>query len=209
MSFSHDDLARLRPYLFHLTARENLNRIRQLWQLQSAAQTATHAGRLDVLQTPRRRHVAVLLDGEAVLLRDQAPLHKGNMQLEAAWSFERFVGYLNERVFFWPGDEYGPISYGVRHFERYEEEAPVILRVPFVATLEANPNVTPLFCRYNSGSPRWSRGKAAPRGGSTFVTAAVAPFRASQVVEVTVPDTVSLPSEVMIGPHPCGPWEPF
>jgi hypothetical protein len=153
--------------------------------------------------------VALTVEGETVLLRDQAPLHAGNMQLDSGWSFARFVRHLNDRVFFWPGGEGGPISYGLRHFGRYESEVPVILRVPFASLVAANPQLELLFCRYNSGSPRWSRGVAAPRGATTFVPAANAVFGPANVVEVTALNGVHLPNDSAQGQHPQGPWTPL
>jgi hypothetical protein len=150
--------------------------------------------------------VAVTVDGERVLLRDQAPLHARNMRLTDGWSFEQFLRHLNDRVFFWPGGTGGPISYGVRHFDRYEREAPVVVRVPFAELLAANPGITPELCRYNSGSPRWSRGLAAPRGRDTFATPDVATFAPAQVVEVTFPGRVRLPRFTEVASHPSGPW---
>jgi uncharacterized protein DUF7002 len=200
---------RLRPYLYHLTARENLARIRSTRRLESAATLMQRAGRIDLLDMRRREHVAVTVEDETVMLRDQAPLHAGNMQLDPGWSFAQFVRHLNKRVFFWPGVAGGPISYGLRHFGRYEPEAPVIFRVPFSSLVAANPQIELLFCRYNSGSPRWSRGIAAPRGATTFVRAADASFGPAHVVEVTAIDGVQLPNDITQGQLPQGPWSPF
>jgi uncharacterized protein DUF7002 len=196
----------LRPFLYHLTARENIEHIRHVRRLESAAVLARRAGQADLLEKRRSGHVAVHVDGTTVLLRDQAPLHSANMQLEPGWTFDRFVRCLNERVFFWPGREDGPIPHGLRHFGRYEAEKPVILRVPFDGLRRANPGFKPLFCRYNSGSPRWSRGVAAPRGAATFVRADDASFGPAQVVEVTALHGVDLPAETMCGERPSGPW---
>jgi hypothetical protein len=209
MAFTLDAVARLRPFLYHLTDWQNVPRIRRMRMLESATALATAAGRADVIAARRRGHVQLALEEEAVLLRDQAPLHVGNMRLDDGWTFEGFVRHLNDRVFFWPGTAAGPIDYGVRHYERYAAEHPALLRVPFRALLAANPTAEPQFCRYNSGSPRWSRGVAAPRGSATFVTAAVAQFSAAQVVEVTVPGSIVLPVDTMIGGQPTGPWEPL
>jgi hypothetical protein len=207
MSFTLDALARLRPFLYHLTSFDNLARIRRTGELESATRLVVRAGEHELLDTRRRGHVSLVVEGETVVLRDQAPLHAGNMRLEDGWTFARVVRHINNRVFFWPGAESGPISYGLRHFKRYEQESPVIVRVPFLALLQANVGVTPELCRYNSGSPRWSRGVAAPRGEKTFVKPDVAPFRAAQVVEVTFPNVVRLPRATSVGQRPGGPWE--
>src|SRR5687767_6744778 len=87
------------------------------------------AGRTSAVAQRRRDHFVVNVDGEAVHIRDQAPLHRGNVRLEGGWSFDDLVRAINGRVFFWPGTERGPINYGIRHFERYETEQPAILRV--------------------------------------------------------------------------------
>jgi len=67
-----------------------------------------------VLDTRRREHVWITLDGEPVMLRGQAPLHLGNMRLDDGWGFERFVRHLNDHVFFWPGGEVGTMMRTVR-----------------------------------------------------------------------------------------------
>src|SRR5687768_10866263 len=102
--------ASLRPFLYHLTAKENLARIVRTWRVESAVALADRAGRPDIVLARRRAHVPVEIAGETVLLRDQAPLHRGNMRLDEGWSFEQLVQHINERVFFWPGGADGPIS---------------------------------------------------------------------------------------------------
>src|SRR5439155_7137821 len=101
------------------------------------------------------------------VIRDQWPLYAGNIALEARCSFEDIIQLLNERVFFWPGWHTGPIGYGRRHFERYENESPAILRVPTEKLYAANSDASPQYCRYNSGLPRCSNGLGRPRGTST------------------------------------------
>src|SRR5687767_8113619 len=91
----------LRPYFYHLTATTNLGRLRQTSILESAASLARHAGRDELIGLRRKVHVPVTIDGQTVLLRDQGPLHEGNMLLEDGWTFERFVRHINEHVFFW------------------------------------------------------------------------------------------------------------
>src|SRR5205823_5203893 len=104
------------------------------------------------------------------------------------------------------GSASGPIDYGVRHFNRYEDEKPSILRISLASLAEANEGLQFEVCRYNSGSPRWSRGIPSPRGPSTFVRPASASFSASQIVEITVPGLVRLPWNVKIGLSPRGQW---
>ena len=164
---------------------------------------------MDLLQTPRRGHKPVTFEGRNIVIRDQDYLHKGNTGLSKGYSFEEFIGSLNGRVFFWPGTVSGPIVSGIRHFERYVEERPrpVILRLDFQLLLTANPGAVPLFCRYNSGSPRCSFGNKSPRGPNTFVTASEFKETASKVVEVTFNHEITLPPRAEYGANPRGPWK--
>ena len=164
------------------------------------------ANRVELASARRSSHCLLDVEGEVVLIRDQAPLYLGNMKLEAGWDFERFVLELNDHVFFWPGKEDRPISYGIRHFARYEQEDVRILRVPTVDLIETNGDSQPLVCKFNSGSPRWSRGQPSPRGSSTFVTLTHATFPAASVVEVTFRQQVELPTSTVISATPFGPW---
>ncbi len=206
MPFDSEAFAARRPYLFHLTARSNVARIRSTRRLHSMVVLAREAGREDLLNVRRREHVRLSVQGKAVHIRDQAPLHENNMSLDDGWTFAQFVRHLNERVFFWPGGASGPIAHGLRHFGRYREERPVLLRIPTDGLFTANRGARPLYCRYNSGSPRWSRGVASPRGSATFVPAGQAPFSPANVVEVAFMRGVSLPDGSELGNSPSGPW---
>lgn len=200
---------RLRPYLYHLTDERNLARIRRTRVLESAGSLASRAGLTEILDRRRREHRPILIDDEIVILRDQAPLHEGNMRLDEGWDFPRLVRHINDRVFFWPGGADGPISYGLRHFGRYESESPAIIRVRFDSFLDVNSGQQLRFSKCNSGSPRWSRGIPGSRGANTFVPPEEASFRPAHVVEVTVCGEVVLPDDTEIGARPGGPWSPF
>lgn len=205
MPFTSDEFRRARPFLFHLTARVNLDRIIRLMQIDCAATMYEDAEAPSPCD--RRRSATILnVDSEQVHIRDQAPLHRGNIRLEGGWSFARLLQELNRRVFFWPGTSVGPIAYGVRHFERYANERPVILRVPCADILAGNAKNLPFFCKYNSGSPRCTNGVGSPRGPATFVKCNKATFRPSQVVEVTFQRQVALPHSVEISDSPYGGW---
>jgi hypothetical protein len=206
MPFQLTNFASARPWLFHLTSRENLNRIRASRILQSSTRLRSLATNPPPLNGKRKNHLPLDVDGEAIFLRDQAPLHQGNMRLLDGWTFQDVIDDLNNRIFFWPGRATGPISYGIRHFERYEHERPIIIRISSADLFAVNSRRPPEFCRFNSGSPRCSGGVGSPRGAGTFVTAAVAEFTAGKVVEVTFRREISLPRQVEIGNFPLGPW---
>src|SRR6185503_5907064 len=198
MGIDIQEIVRLRPYLFHLTDTRNVERILRTRVLEPASHIMALAGREDLAAVKRAMHVKVSVGGDDVFLRDQAPLYAGNMKLPPGWAFDTFIQSLNKRVFFWPGSNVGPIDYGVRHFNRYQAETPSILRVRLASLLDANQGIELEVCRYNSGSPRWSRGIPAPRGPLTFVDPARADFSTSQIVEITVPGPVNLPNDVEI-----------
>jgi hypothetical protein len=195
-----------RPYLYHLTDRLNLTHILETNRLYPAAALMETAGRNDLLQARRISHERITVGKAVIMVRDQAPLHRGSINFDDGYTFDRFVESLNRRIFFWPGTVHGPISYGMRHFERYEEEGPIILRVLFQSLLAANPSAEPRYCGYNSGSPRCSYGNKSPRGVSTFLRADEFGGTPSKVVEVTFNEPMILPADTKYGRHPSGPW---
>lgn len=201
-----DKFSRLRPWLYHLTAAANVGRILRTRRIESATRLLILAGRPGLVQVRRRSHVSIEVDGESVQIRDQAPLHQGNAALPGGWGIGDLVSLLNDHVFFWPGTGAGPISYGLRHFQRYVDEKPAILRVTTVDLLSANTSSMPRFCRYNSGSPRCSNGRKSPRSAGTFVDGEGADFGPAAVVEVTFPGGLDLPAAVQLGSDPSGPW---
>ncbi len=195
MVFCLQRFAELRPYVYHLTATDNLGRIRDLRRLDSAELLLNQADQSALLHQRRPSHHAITIDGDTVILRDQAPLHEGNMALEPGWTFPQVVAMLNQRVFFWPGTASGPNDNGLRHHGRYEAEQPAVLRMRTQSILRANPKAPPYFCRYNSGSPRCSGGIKSPRGAATFQSAGETGFPPGKVVEVTFVGHVHLPDD--------------
>lgn len=180
--------SRLRPRLFHLTARQNLVGMRADGCLRSAASIYTNAGLAHQTHERRATSEVVTVGGRGFHIRDQAPLHERNTQLAEGMVFEDFIAHLNAHVYFWPGDATKPIEYGTRHFRRYCGDDCVVLSVDTSALFAANAPAAPLFCRYNSGSPRWSAGRPSPRGPNTFVGSEAFDGTAGTVVEVVYRD---------------------
>ena len=201
-----DKYSASRPYLYHLTHRDNMSHIRELGRLFPAAILLQGSGNNDLMRTPRRGPKPLTFRGREIKLRDQDKLHRGPTGLQRGFSFADLVAAINGRVFFWPGTVAGPVPSGIRHFERYEGERPVILRVGFTSLVTLNPSVNPLFCRYNSGSPRCSNARKSPRGPDTFLSARAFTGTPSAVVEVTFGAEISLPPDTEYGPRPEGPW---
>jgi hypothetical protein len=201
-----DALAKLRPYLYHLTATTNIPRIQEQRRLVSAATLFNEAGQPELITVRRPTHAQVVVQGAQVVIRDQAPLHAGNVALGSGWTFEDLVAALNALVFFWPGNADGPIAYGQRHFARYEHEQTSIVRVPLLDLVAANPNREVLVCKYNSGSPRCNAGKPSPRSAETFKGVNQSNLRPSQVIEVTFQGDVNLPTTSLVASSLNGPW---
>lgn len=199
------NFARRYPYLFHITPRPNFPRIRRLRLLQPAAALFRSAGRADLASMHREQAVSLSLSDGIVTTPDQQPLRLANIDLEAGWTFPRWIEHLNRHVFFWPGRSEGPISAGRNYFARYESEGPLIMRVPAM-DLFAGSILAPRFSRFNSGAPRYSRGVPSPRGGSTFRQPADFSLPPSRVVEVTFPGAVPMPKSAEFSASLGGPW---
>jgi hypothetical protein len=209
VAFTLKRFVEVRPYLYHLTAQSNLGRLLSHRRLESAEQLLNRGGQLNRLDQHRRGHHTIDIDGVAVSLRDQAPLYEGNIDFEAGWTFPQVIALLNQRVFFWPGTAAGPIDYGLRHYARYEAERPSVIRVRTLSLLSSNALNPPLFCRYNSGSPRCSGGVRSPRGSATFQAARFTGYLPSEVVEVTFIGTVCLPEDTELRGESWEEWGPM
>ncbi len=192
MPLDLERFARTRPCLYHLTASSNADLIRRSLRLHPAIKILTAARDTRAARVRRRDSLVVRVGKDAIQLRDQAPLHAGNVSFNDGWRLEDLVEHLNQHVFFWPGRRDGPIPYGVRHFQRYAAEDAVVLVLNTAEVFAANAAQGPRFCQYNSGSPRCSGGKGSPRGPNTFAPASQYHGNPSSVVEVTFNDTVDL-----------------
>ncbi|MDO1449641.1 hypothetical protein Q0590_25410, partial [Rhodocytophaga aerolata] len=116
-------------------------------------------------------------------LRDQKPISEKALGkcLTDNWSVGDFLYHLNDRVFMWP-----TLDRLWRHFNRYEQENPIIFRFSTHELLDANPHVK--FCRLNSGATRansYLGGKPPERGSNSFMPALLFEFAVREVAEVT------------------------
>lgn len=204
MAFDLSRFIAIRPYVYHLTSSSNLKRMLSSGEIQCASKLLRKAGKEGLITKRRNSSLKVVIDGHDIEIRDQQPLYEGKTQLVGGWTFQDLIATLNDHVFFWPGTASGPIDYGVRHYERYIDEKPAILRIKTANLIETN--AAPLVCKYNSGSPRTTQGTGSPRGPDTFIAAFKASFLPSQVRELTFKSVVSLPSQVESSATPYGPW---
>jgi hypothetical protein len=193
MAFDVDRFVRLRPYLYHITARANRTAIERSMLLEPAAQLMRRAARPDLLRWRRPEAVTIRVGPDEIVLKDQRPLIEANLSLDGSWELGDLVEYLNEHVFFWPGRADGPIVHGARLLDRYEADAPLVLRVPTGDLLAANRGAEPLFCPFNSGAPRQQGGRRARRGPNLFSPADRFARRESEVVELGFRSAIVLP----------------
>jgi hypothetical protein len=210
MALDLDLFVERRPYAYHLTGEENFRLMRTSRAIRSAAEMIESAGCSGSLRVRRRKHAPIQITGTKAFLRDQDPLHEGEIRFEGGWKMADLVEELNRHVFFWPGTVEKPNGYGIRHFGLYSKsEKPVILRVPTASLLSCNPRLKPHFCRFNSGSPRCVGGKKSPRGPDTFLPADRFPGTSSDVAELTFRGAVQLPALTEYASTPYGPWTRF
>jgi len=200
-----------RPFVYHLTNRKNLDSIvetRHFYSTQTISEMVKMTNRIDFLKT-RRRGCVEIGDGNRIYhIRDQDPLSETVLIkcLEDGWTFSDFVYHLNSKVFFWPTEKDL-----LKHFARYQKtnEKLIIFKIETEALFALNKQA-PKFCRLNSGAPRASsghKGKGAPRGSRTFLTAKDYPGLPSTVREVTFEEMCILPPSMLVANQPHGPFK--
>lgn len=185
--------ARLRPYLYHVTALENLPSVRRTGRLEPAAALMRRAGRGDLVRWRRPFPVTLQCDGETIVLRDQALLIEEQLSLYREWAFADFIEFMNDHVYFWPGTDRGPVKSGVELPYRDASTTALTLRIPFEDLLAANPAAEPLFSSVNSGAMREPGSRRASRGPHLFRNALHFSRRPSEVVEVAFRSAIALP----------------
>lgn len=175
-----------RPYLYHLTSKENAEIIKSEKRLYSANELirmSNNESHLPIQRQKRQGHYELIVNGQSRFLRDQQPISEKALAkcLTDDWAVGDFLYHLNDRVFMWP-----TLDRLWRHFNRYKEEEPIIFRFSTREILEKNPHAK--FCRLNSGATRpnsYLGGIAPQRGATTFLSAADYKLPVGSVAEVT------------------------
>lgn len=195
------------PYLYHLTDADNFATILETSRILSTKNIveASNIPNQDIfLGSKRKSHTSIEVDDKIYKIRDQQPISEVVLarSLTNDWTNADFIKHLNRRVFMWP-----TVDRLERHFKRYEQEQPLILRFRSSDILNLHPQAE--FCRLNSGATRCNaqwKGNAPERGPNTFVTAEHFNQSPRHVAEVTVPDFLNLPMEFWTATSPQGPW---
>lgn len=200
------------PYVYHLTSAENLPVIANDRTLQSTTSlvnnsTLTSEGKSKLLHSRRESHTVIEVNKTPVHIRDQQPISIKSLKkcLQDNLTYGEFIKLLNDRVFFWPS-----IKRLAIHFNRYENEKPIIFKISLSDLIDNNDNV--LLCHLNSGAtrchPKWG-GAPPPRGLNTFKSIDEYDEGLTRLAEVTILDSCIIPTSSAVGHHPNGPWETF
>lgn len=202
-----DKFIKLRPYVYHLTDRRNLNSIiaqKQIFSTRKIVSDSAIQNKKTYLASRRPNHDLIKINVYDFHIRDQQPISELVLgrSLTNNWTVADFIAHLNKRVFFWP-----TINRLTRHYDRYQSENPIILRFSTEDVLKLNPNAE--FCHLNSGATRCSshwNGDAPHRGADTFLTAANYQLGHASVAEVTILDYCDLPDDYWTSGSPNGQW---
>jgi hypothetical protein len=201
LAFDISKFIALRPFLFHFSNHANVPRLQKLRCIQPAEDLLRTAGEEKLASQRRTKSIRLIIDGETIVITDQLPLVFSNAALTSNWTEKDFVAYLNQHVYFWPGDANGPIKRGSRFYGHYLKSQLAILRVSSASLLAVNSSQTPLFCPFNSGAPRKQAGNGVPRGPDLFLPAVKFPRAAGGVVEVVFRCAVRLPETTELRTH--------
>jgi hypothetical protein len=199
-----------RPYLYHLTSETNAKSIiarKKLFSANHLIELSKSEADHVVKRQKRHQHYKLTIEGEEYLLRDQRPISEKALSkcLTDGWSVGDFLFHLNNRVFMWP-----TLDRLLKHFNRYEQEQPVIFRFSTESILHANPHVK--FSRLNSGATRANShlgGKAPERGPNTFLSADHFPFSVRAVAEVTFEDFCTIAGDFGWSTYPTSVYKPL
>lgn len=196
-------------YAYHLTAEINYPVIlheRKIYSTQRLTEIGMSAEERDKFLRERRAdHFPMKFNGQDIVIRDQRPISMKVLQrsLTPGWTAEQFISTLNSRAFFWPS-----IQRLKRHFARYEEESPLILRFKVSDLIRRNEDRIEL-ARLNTGATRCSPyydGNAPTRGQGTFSSIENTAFPVREIAEITVKRECLLPNSFWKSGSPDGPW---
>ncbi len=211
MNSFEQKFAKTRPFLWHLTAAKNIDRIIEMNRLDCAATILRDAGRNELIRKPRcedKDDLTHRVNGETVIVRDQAPLchHKKVQWTHDGWTLKDYVKYLNGFVFFFPGTEKGPVKRSEGFVKIYKQQQ--ALCIPTEDLFMANQGTPPQFSCCNSGAPSL-RLNCPRRGPDIFVCGKKFEDKGkgkgipSKVVEVAFRCRVDLPDPLEVFGYDC------
>lgn len=182
-------------YCYHVTAVVNLQSLRRSPILLPAATLFRRMDRSDLLNVRRTHDVGLRLQGQEILVRNQAPLDPDSIDVGSTETLEDYVTCLNAHVFFWPGTASGPTLDGVRMLQRTAGVTSAIIRVPSRSLLEANDRSLIDVSTCNTGASWVVEGKKSRRGLGVFQRAECFADLPSRIAEISFRGPVSLPAD--------------
>ena len=186
------EFLKTKPRLFHRTPKTNLVAVRARRILLSARALITLAEGKYTQTEPRVDSRTLLVDGQLIQIRDQAPLLvRGQLQLEDGFTMAQLVALLDDQVYFWPA-----LSLGLSTATKYMDEEFALIRVSTEAMFKSNSR--PRFCRFNSGGPRANGGKPSRRGPDLFHPAQAFRETIARVNEVVFEAQARLPASAEV-----------
>lgn len=204
-----DKFLELRPKLYHLTHKDNLESIKESNKIYSTDYIVKKSGITEpesFLKTRRVKLKKVNFNGSEIYIRDQIPLHPSmiNKAMDGTCTPGEYIYLLNKKVFFWPTKDRLE-----RHYNTYKDQNPVILILDTKEIYDLNKERVK-FCRLNSGALRanfYHGGKPPPRGLNTFKSPEDYKSTPSTVAEFTVDEYCEIPEKFCTAKSPNGDYK--
>lgn len=195
MPFQIEGFIKLRPFVYHVTHRDNIPRLRKMRLVEPASNMLQACGKEELIRKKREEVVLLQIDGHRVVINDQAPLNSKNIELFGFMSDRDLIEFVNRLVFFWPGTAEGPVNRGANFVDHYRDRGRTVLKIPTRELIDLNGE--PLLCHFNFGAPRMQHGNPFPRSRDFFQTCDRFPRTAGKVVEVAFGSSVRLPAQTV------------
>jgi hypothetical protein len=214
--FTRAHWIRHRPFLYHYAPLANIERIIKRREMLSAEVIVRKAHAYDpsqvlspetFLRMPRDRSIVLRigpLEEDVFVLNDQLPMVHRSSFAELDGTHGDFVALLNRFIFYWPGNQDGPITkgdHGQSFRRRYKHFAELRIPIDDVWTDGFHPK----FCRYNSGAPQ--KRDRVKRGPSIFVDASDDKVVTRKVVETIFLKQVALPRSTQWRADALSDWQ--
>jgi hypothetical protein len=208
-SMNLEELFIIWTHSYHVTAAANLVSIRQSRVLWPTHTLLKRAKRHYFLRRRRSRDILLRIEGQQILIRNQAPLDPGSLDLGATGTLEKYVAWLNSYVYFWPGTALGPREDGMRMFERTTGTRSIVIRVPTRSLIAANRASPACVATCNTGVAWTEQGIRSRRGPEVFQPIAKFSEQPASIHEICFGGDVRLPESAEYGTNPTGPWHTF
>lgn len=201
-----ESLCTVWPHSYHVTAKANLASIRESRVLWPARTLLERANRSRFVRQRRTQDLILQVEMLQVLIRNQISLEPSLLDLGPTCTLEEYVACLNSYVFFWPGTTLGPISDGLRMFERTNGTPAVIIRVPTASLIGTNGASPKYVTTCNTGKTWTERGMRVRRDPQVFQCLNAFSGQPASIREICFKGEIRFPDDAELGTGPAGPW---